>query len=73
MSLRRYIVSVLALIALLPASLAGQTQREYEAARDKLVKEVVEVAGVKDPRVLKAMRQTPRHEFVPVTQRARAY
>ena len=35
-------------------------------------KEIV-AAGVKNERVIKAMRDTPRHEFVPVGERERAY
>jgi protein-L-isoaspartate(D-aspartate) O-methyltransferase len=34
--------------------------------------EIVE-AGVKNPRVIEAMRRTPRHEFVPLAQRKNAY
>jgi protein-L-isoaspartate(D-aspartate) O-methyltransferase len=35
-------------------------------------KEIV-AAGVKNERVIKAMRDTPRHEFVPIGNRERAY
>ena len=35
-------------------------------------KEIV-AAGVKDPRVIQAMRITPRHEFVPLAKRRWAY
>lgn len=73
MYLRGLLTTGLAWAVLLPTSLPGQTRREYEAARETLVKEVVEVAGVKDRRVLKSMLQTPRHEFVPPAQRPRAY
>ncbi len=45
----------------------------YAEARERLVKERVESAGVKDPRVLDAIRNTLRHEFVPASQRDRAY
>lgn len=45
----------------------------YAAARDRLVRQRVEAAGVRDSRVLDAIRQTPRHEFVPYDQRDRAY
>ncbi|MBN1588865.1 MAG: protein-L-isoaspartate(D-aspartate) O-methyltransferase, partial [Pirellulales bacterium] len=42
-------------------------------ARNRMVDEELVAAGVKDARVIKAMRTTPRHEFVPVPQRPYAY
>ncbi len=45
----------------------------YSAARDEMVATRIEVAGVKNPRVLRVMRETPRHEFVPRSQTTRAY
>jgi protein-L-isoaspartate(D-aspartate) O-methyltransferase len=41
--------------------------------RERMVDREIRAAGVKDPRVLEAMRTTPRHEFVPVRDRPRAY
>ncbi|MCW1926568.1 protein-L-isoaspartate(D-aspartate) O-methyltransferase [Luteolibacter arcticus] len=38
-----------------------------------MVAEQIERRGVKDPRVLEAMRKVPRHEFVPEDQRHEAY
>jgi len=43
------------------------------AARNRMVDTRVEAAGVKDPRVLRVMRETPRHEFVPRARRSQAY
>ena len=43
------------------------------AARERMVEEQIEARGVRDPRVLDAMRQVPRHELVPAAQRAHAY
>jgi protein-L-isoaspartate(D-aspartate) O-methyltransferase len=40
---------------------------------DTMVAEQIERRGVKDPRVLEAMRQVPRHEFVPEAERDEAY
>ena len=45
----------------------------YAAARERLVRERVATAGVTDSRVLDAIRTTPRHEFVPYSERDRAY
>jgi protein-L-isoaspartate(D-aspartate) O-methyltransferase len=44
-----------------------------ELARQLMVEEQIAARGVKDPRVLEAMRQVPRHEFVPFNWRAMAY
>lgn len=38
-----------------------------------MVKEHLEARGIKDPRVLDAIRATPRHEFVPAELQAHAY
>lgn len=56
----------------LPRAVAQGTDR-YAAPRKKMVEEAVVGAGVKDPRVIKAMLQTPRHEFVSLNLRPRAY
>ena len=45
----------------------------YAAAREQLVRDRIESAGVKNARVLRAMRETPRHEFVAQAHRSRAY
>jgi protein-L-isoaspartate(D-aspartate) O-methyltransferase len=57
--------------AVLP--LAAQTRAEFEQWRHKLVDQVLAPAGIKDPRVVKAMKDTLRHEFVPPELRAKAY
>jgi protein-L-isoaspartate(D-aspartate) O-methyltransferase len=44
-----------------------------EAERARMVTEQIEARGVRDPRVLAAMRKVPRHEFVPPERRADAY
>ncbi len=41
--------------------------------RREMVLRFVEPRGVDDPRVLRAMREVPRHRFVPEALRARAY
>ncbi|MCC9603097.1 protein-L-isoaspartate(D-aspartate) O-methyltransferase [Stieleria sp. JC731] len=45
----------------------------YQLARDRLVEQRVAASGVTDTRVLDAIRETPRHEFVPKSQLPRAY
>jgi len=65
------VVAALCFAASVPA--LGQTAAQFERARQQLVDEVIVPDGVKDPRVLQAMRTTQRHEFVPADQRASAY
>jgi protein-L-isoaspartate(D-aspartate) O-methyltransferase len=43
------------------------------AARERMVAEQIAARDVKDPRVLAAMRQIPRHLFVPADQQSSAY
>jgi protein-L-isoaspartate(D-aspartate) O-methyltransferase len=53
---------------------AGLPQfNNYVAAREQLIREILIPGGVTDERVLSAMRETPRHEFVPQDVRAQAY
>jgi len=55
------------------ASVPAQTRVDYTAARNRLVDQDIAAAGVANPRVIEAMRRTPRHEFVPPGQRHLAY
>ena len=41
--------------------------------RNRMVDEEIVEAGVTNPRVIEAMREVPRHEFVPFAQRKYAY
>lgn len=52
---------------------AGQDERRWGEARQRMVREEVAAAGVTDPRVIAAMRETPRHLFVPASQQRYAY
>lgn len=45
---------------------------EFTYQRDRMVR-LVEARGVRDARVLEAMRAIPRHQFVPEHMRAQAY
>jgi len=51
-----------------PASL-----QEYSIPRERMVARLREHYGIKDPKVLEAMRNVPRHFFVPEALRGRAY
>jgi protein-L-isoaspartate(D-aspartate) O-methyltransferase len=46
---------------------------ESADARERMVREQIQARGVRDPRVLEAMRRVPRHELVPEDQRELAY
>jgi protein-L-isoaspartate(D-aspartate) O-methyltransferase len=45
----------------------------YDAARETMVREQIAARGIRDPRVIEAMRRVPRHLFVPPADRERAY
>ena len=46
---------------------------DFARLRDQMVDQEIVAAGIKDPRVIQSMRETPRHEFVALAQRANAY
>jgi protein-L-isoaspartate(D-aspartate) O-methyltransferase len=45
----------------------------FEAARERMVREQIEARGIRDTRVLAAMREVPRHLFVSEDLHPRAY
>jgi protein-L-isoaspartate(D-aspartate) O-methyltransferase len=57
--------------AVLPA--LAQSRRAFDEARERMVKEDLVAGGISNERVLEAMRTVPRHEFVPLNLRPRAY
>jgi len=46
---------------------------QFAAVRDRMVEEQIRARGVADPRVLAALRQVPRHRFVPEHLWSQAY
>jgi protein-L-isoaspartate(D-aspartate) O-methyltransferase len=62
-------LGLLAVAAAVPA----QTRDPWAESRARLVEHEVAAAGVKDARVLDAVRTVPRHEFIPNTLRRYAY
>jgi len=56
-----------------PRERRGPALGREETLRREMVTRYVEPRGVDDPRVLEAMREVPRHRFVPEALRARAY
>jgi protein-L-isoaspartate(D-aspartate) O-methyltransferase len=75
MILRRKISTILvALLTSLPSTGAtAQSLRDWRRLADEMVDKEIVAAGVKNERVVNAMRDTPRHEFVPVGERDHAY
>lgn len=47
--------------------------QDYRAERERLVRESMQGRGIRNPAVLRAMRETPRHEFMPPEVRKFAY
>ena len=58
---------------LLSAAAASLLQDPTSLQRDQMVARQIEARGVKDRAVIRAMRSTPRHLFVPEDVRAAAY
>lgn len=48
-------------------------ERTYKIAREKMVSEQIEARGIKDKKVLEAMRSVPRHKFVSSNLKSCAY
>jgi protein-L-isoaspartate(D-aspartate) O-methyltransferase len=56
------------------AQQASETGRnEFAAQRDRMVTDHLAGRDIRDPRVLRAMREVPRHLFVPKAMEAQAY
>ena len=51
----------------------AQSLRDWRRLAGEMVDKEIVAAGVKNERVIRAMRDTPRHEFVPANQRQFAY
>jgi protein-L-isoaspartate(D-aspartate) O-methyltransferase len=72
----RLILSTLTIL-LLPSGFLGglpaQSLRDWRQLAEEMVETEIAAAGVTNKRVLHAMRETARHEFVPVDLRHHAY
>ena len=51
----------------------AQVEDPYTKARHRMVREAIVPQGVTNPRVIRSMRNTPRHEFVAPEHRSKAY
>jgi protein-L-isoaspartate(D-aspartate) O-methyltransferase len=65
-------IGVLATSGAIVCASDTETPRDPAAERERLVREL-EREGVRDRRVLDALRRVPRHEFVPLSEQAAAY
>ena len=52
---------------------ASAEEAAFAISRARMVREQISARGITDARVLSAMARVPRHEFVPLGQRALAY
>jgi protein-L-isoaspartate(D-aspartate) O-methyltransferase len=57
----------------MPPDTRDDAEARAARARDAMVREQIESRGVRDARVLAALRAVPRHAFVPPAQRNAAY
>ena len=73
MNTRPFYLSVSLFCLLTPATGYAQSLANWEQLCDKMVDEEVAGAGVENERVIAAIRRTPRHEFVPRSERQNAY
>jgi len=51
----------------------ADAEKDYAEKRERMVVEQIEARGIRNPKVLKAMRTVQRHQYVPVELRAMAY
>ncbi len=53
--------------------MSSSRPESFEALRHEMVEKQIKRRGVRDPRVLDALRRVPRHEFVPPNRQKQAY
>ena len=67
------VIPVILILLIAPMRARSQGPAAFEEARNAMVDKEIVDAGIKNPRVIQAMRATPRHEFVPLSKRRFAY
>ncbi len=55
------------------ARMAEMEAQDFKSQREQMVKRQLQARDIDDPRVLEAMRDVPRHRFVPASQISQAY
>ena len=53
--------------------MSAQDDSSYAAPRETMVREQIAGRGIRDARVIEALRQVPRHLFMPAAERQHAY
>lgn len=66
-------VALVVVMTLTASRLQAQSEVDYQELRHRLVDKVLVPSGIKDPLVIRSMRDTPRHEFLPPPLRKLAY
>jgi protein-L-isoaspartate(D-aspartate) O-methyltransferase len=69
----KWSLALFACLICLPCIASAQSLRDWRRLADEMVDKEIVAAGVTNERVIRAMRDTPRHEFVPANQRQYAY
>jgi protein-L-isoaspartate(D-aspartate) O-methyltransferase len=73
-ALKRWLCALLCASCVVGAALATGVADERQAAeRERMVAQQIQARGVDDAATLAALRQVPRHRFVPEERRAQAY
>jgi protein-L-isoaspartate(D-aspartate) O-methyltransferase len=67
------IAAMLVAVSLACGAAGTPTQRDWDADRRRMVATQLSARDITNPRVLDAMRQVPRHLFVPEAARERSY
>ncbi|MDJ0787531.1 MAG: protein-L-isoaspartate(D-aspartate) O-methyltransferase [Myxococcota bacterium] len=70
---RRSIATLGFLGSLVPVSCMAGDPPDFAELRERMVAEQIEARGIRDPRVLAALRKVERHRFVPEDRAASAY
>jgi len=75
LSIRFAAIALVLTLILTPLSkvFAKTSEQVYQKKREKMVTEQIEARGVKDKKVLDAMRKVPRHKFVSDEYKSYAY
>ncbi|MEA3476044.1 MAG: protein-L-isoaspartate(D-aspartate) O-methyltransferase [Candidatus Cloacimonadota bacterium] len=70
---KRYFICIIFLLLLSNLSCAQDNETKYKRERELMIKIQIENRGIKDTTVLSAMREVPRHIFVPELYRMFSY
>jgi len=71
--LRRIVLITGTLVAIMAVDGLAEENQEFERMRHAMVQDQIQARGIADRKVLQAMREVPRHRFVPQTIRSKAY